>query len=157
MIAGMCMLDTTDGALMMALYTSKAFSRDVVAILYYSIVLTGITVFVSAFIGIIQVLSLAANVAEPEGRFWDGVDAIGEHYDIVGGCICGLFLLVGVGSIFVYKPWRKRMDKKVEERAAAREEAEGQGALLEGPASPLSLGSESPSIILPPAVPRAEV
>ncbi|KAM7193082.1 High-affinity nickel-transport domain containing protein [Naviculisporaceae sp. PSN 640] len=155
--AGMCMLDTTDGALMMALYTSKAFSRDVVAILYYSIVLTGITVFVSAFIGIIQVLSLAANVAEPEGRFWDGVDAIGEHYDIIGGCICGLFLLVGVGSILVYKPWRKRMDKKLEERAAARQEAEGQGALLQDPASPLSPGPESSSIMLPPAVPRAEV
>lgn len=143
----MCMLDTTDGALMMALYTSKAFSRDVVAILYYSIVLTGITVFVSAFIGVIQVLSLAANVAEPEGRFWDGVDAIGEHYDIIGGCICGVFLLVGVGSIFVYKPWRKRMDRKVEERAAAARE-EGQGGLLE----------ETPSVLTPsPPVPREEV
>ncbi|OAA53673.1 high affinity nickel transport protein nic1 [Cordyceps fumosorosea ARSEF 2679] len=70
--SGMCLLDTTDGALMMALYSSKAFSRDVVAILYYSIVLTGITVFVAAFIGIIQVLSLVQNVAEPEGSFWDG-------------------------------------------------------------------------------------
>ncbi|KAI7765329.1 hypothetical protein LZL87_009858 [Fusarium oxysporum] len=86
--AGMCMLDTTDGALMMALYTSKAFSRDVVAILYYSIVLTGITVVVSAFIGIVQVLSLIQNVADPQGRFWDGVSSIGDHFDIVGGSIC---------------------------------------------------------------------
>ncbi|KAM5515286.1 High-affinity nickel transport protein nic1 [Fusarium oxysporum f. sp. phaseoli] len=86
--AGMCMLDTTDGALMMALYTSKAFSRDVVAILYYSIVLTGITVVVSAFIGIVQVLSLIQNVADPQGRFWDGVSSVGDHFDIVGGSIC---------------------------------------------------------------------
>jgi high-affinity nickel-transport protein len=107
--AGMCLLDTTDGALMMALYTSKAFSRDVVAILYYSIVLTGITVFVSAFIGIVQILSLVQNVAEPEGRFWDGVSAIGDHFDIIGGSICGLFLVVGLGSILVYRPWRRRM------------------------------------------------
>lgn len=112
--AGMCLLDTTDGALMMALYTSKAFSRDAVAILYYSIVLTGITVFVSAFIGIIQVLSLVQNVVEPEGRFWDGVDAIGENYDIVGGCICGVFLLVGVGSILVYRPWRRRQARRAQ-------------------------------------------
>lgn len=97
---------------MMTLYTSKAFARDTVAILYYSIVLTGITVFVSAFIGIIQVLSLVQNVAEPEGRFWDGVEAIGDHFDIIGGSICGLFLLVGVGSIVVYRPWRKRMDQR---------------------------------------------
>ncbi|KAI8721359.1 Nickel/cobalt efflux system [Fusarium sp. LHS14.1] len=110
--AGMCLLDTTDGALMMALYTSKAFSRDVVAILYYSIVLTGITVFVSAFIGIIQVLSLIQNVAEPEGSFWDGVSAIGDHFDIIGGSICGVFLVVGLGSILVYRPWRRRVERR---------------------------------------------
>ncbi|KAK1756359.1 high-affinity nickel-transport protein-domain-containing protein [Echria macrotheca] len=114
--AGMCMLDTTDGALMMALYTSKAFSRDVIAILYYSIVLTGITIFVALFIGIIQVLSLVQNVAEPEGSFWDGVTAIGDHYDIIGGCICGLFLLAGLGSVAVYRPWRRRMDRRAAER-----------------------------------------
>ncbi|RTE78739.1 hypothetical protein BHE90_006776 [Fusarium euwallaceae] len=110
--AGMCLLDTTDGALMMALYTSKAFSRDVVAILYYSIVLTGITVFVSAFIGIIQVLSLIQNVADPEGGFWDGVSAIGDHFDIIGGSICGVFLVVGLGSILVYRPWRRRVERR---------------------------------------------
>ncbi|KAK0711973.1 high-affinity nickel-transport protein-domain-containing protein [Lasiosphaeris hirsuta] len=109
--AGMCLLDTTDGALMMALYTSKAFSRDVVAIMYYSIVLTGITVFVSAFIGIIQLLSLIQHVAEPEGRFWDGVGAIGDHFEVIGGSICGVFLLVGLGSVLVYRPWRRRVDR----------------------------------------------
>ncbi|KAH7208747.1 high-affinity nickel-transport protein-domain-containing protein [Fusarium oxysporum] len=112
--AGMCMLDTTDGALMMALYTSKAFSRDVVAILYYSIVLTGITVVVSAFIGIVQVLSLIQNVADPQGRFWDGVSSVGDHFDIVGGSICGVFLIVGLGSIFVYKPWRRHVERQQE-------------------------------------------
>ncbi|KAK1467587.1 Ni2+-Co2+ transporter transition metal uptake transporter [Colletotrichum cuscutae] len=132
-VAGMCMLDTTDGALMMALYTSKAFSRDRVAILYYSIVLTGITVFVSAFIGIIQVLSLIANVAEPEGSFWDGVDAIGEHFDIIGGSICGLFVVVGLGSVVVYRPWRKSIDKKNQERAVLVSEEERGLGTGEGP------------------------
>lgn len=121
----MCLLDTTDGALMMSLYTSKAFSRDKVAILYYSIVLTGITVVVSAFIGIIQVLSLVANVAEPEGSFWDGLDAIGEHFDIIGGSICGVFLLVGLGSILVYKPWRQRMERKRAERLPSADADDG--------------------------------
>ena len=130
----MCLLDTTDGALMMALYTNKAFSRDVVAILYYSIVLTGITVFVSAFIGIIQLLSLVQNVAEPEGGFWDGVSAIGHHFDIIGGSICGLFVVVGLGSVLVYRPWRKRMDRRVVE------EPEGQ---LSGESEPPSDGEPS--------------
>ena len=108
----MCLLDTTDGALMMALYSSKAFARDTVAILYYSIVLTGITVVVSAFIGIVQVFSLAQNIAEPEGSFWDGVEAIGEHFDIIGGSICGLFVVAGVASVLAYRPWRRRMERR---------------------------------------------
>jgi high-affinity nickel-transport protein len=114
--AGMCLLDTTDGALMLALYTSKAFSRDPVAILYYSAVLTAITVVVSAFIGVVQVLSLIQNVAEPDGPFWDGVEAIGDYFDVIGGCICGIFLLVGLGSIAVYGPWRRRMERRSREQ-----------------------------------------
>lgn len=134
----MCLLDTTDGALMMALYTSKAFSRDIVAILYYSIVLTGITVFVSAFIGIVQVLSLAQNVAEPEGSFWDGVAAIGDNFDIIGGSICGVFVVVGLGSIVVYRPWRRRMDRKVQALASSAEDGHSEP---EGAETPLSQGA----------------
>jgi high-affinity nickel-transport protein len=121
---------------MMALYTSKAFSRDTVAILYYSIVLTGITVFVAAFIGIIQILSLVQNVAEPEGSFWDGVSAIGDHYDIIGGSICGLFLLVGLGSVLVYKPWRRRMDRKAARSAEASQLPNPDALLADAPRGP---------------------
>jgi high-affinity nickel-transport protein len=97
---------------MMALYTSKAFARDTVAILYYSVVLTGITIFVSAFIGIVQLLSLVVNVAEPEGAFWDGVRTIGDNFEIIGGSICGVFLFAGIGSVLVYKPWRQRVERR---------------------------------------------
>ncbi|OAA56240.1 nickel transporter [Niveomyces insectorum RCEF 264] len=132
--AGMCLVDTSDGALMMALYTSKTFARDTVAILYYSIVLTGITIVVAAFIGVIQVLTLVDNVAYPTGSFWDGVGMIGDNFDIVGGCICGVFVLTGVGAVLVYRPWRRRMDRALSARAlqrraqaAAQEGEEGQG------------------------------
>lgn len=121
----MCLVDTTDGGLMLSLYTSKVFSRDPVAILYYQIVLTGITVTVSAFIGIIQVLSLVQNAADPQGRFWDGVGAIGDHFDIIGGCICGLFLVVGLGSVIAYRPWRRYLDRRDAARAEARAAAAG--------------------------------
>jgi high-affinity nickel-transport protein len=82
--AGMCLLDTTDGALMMSLYTSTELARDPIAICYYSIVLTVITVIVAATIGTVQFLNLILNVAEPHGRFWDGVERLGEAWDIVG-------------------------------------------------------------------------
>ena len=67
---GMCLLDTIDGALMMALYTSASFAKDPVAILYYSMVLTVITVVVAIVIGVIQLLTLILNTAEPSGKFW---------------------------------------------------------------------------------------
>ncbi len=123
-LAGMCMIDTTDGALMMALYTSKAFSRDTVAILYYSIVLTGITIVVALFIGIVQVLTLVSNVASPTGRFWDGVGAIGDNYDIVGGTVCGVFVVAGISSVLLYRPWRRHMDRRLAARAARAARAE---------------------------------
>lgn len=69
---GMCLLDTVDGALMMALYTSTSFAKDPIAILYYSIVLTVITVLVAIIIGVIQLLTLILNIAAPSGSFWVG-------------------------------------------------------------------------------------
>ena len=87
----MCLVDTIDGALMMALYTSTSLAKDQIAILYYSIVLTFITVVVAMVIGFIQVLNLILNVAEPTGRFWDGVQNAGDNYELIGkflpGCI----------------------------------------------------------------------
>lgn len=80
----MCLLDTIDGALMMALYTSTAFAKDQIAILYYSIVLTVITVVVAMVIGVIQLLTLILNFAEPSGRFWQGVEVAGANFDIIG-------------------------------------------------------------------------
>lgn len=80
----MCLVDTTDGALMMTLYTSTSLAKDKIAVLYYSIVLTVITIVVAIVIGSIQVFSLILHVAKPSGKFWDGVAAAGDHYDIIG-------------------------------------------------------------------------
>jgi len=108
---GMCLLDTIDGALMMALYTSTALAKDQIAILYYSIMLTIITVVVAMVVGFIQMLSLIFNVAQPSGKFWDGVAVAGDHYDIIGGAICCSFVVFGGLSVLIYKPWRRRVDK----------------------------------------------
>ncbi|PLN82424.1 high-affinity nickel-transport protein-domain-containing protein [Aspergillus taichungensis] len=133
--AGMCLLDTTDGALMLSLYVQPAANflpakrdsiesspetlsdeenevpvqnhRDPIAFLYYSIVLTCLTVVVAIVIGIIQLLTLVLNVAEPTGRFWDGVQTAGDYYDAIGGGICGCFIIFGGLSVVVYKPWKR--------------------------------------------------
>ena len=90
---------------MMTLYTSTSLARDIVAILYYSIVLSAITVVVAICIGTIQLLSLISNFSE--GKFWDGVDVVGDHYDIIGAAICGAFIVFGALSVIVYGPWRR--------------------------------------------------
>lgn len=113
-IAGMCLIDTTDGALMLTLYTSTSLARDTVAILYYSIVLTAITVMVAICIGTIQLLSLIAGVAHPSGKFWDGVNNVGNSFDIVGGAICGSFVFFGILSVILYRPWRQRVDRRLQ-------------------------------------------
>lgn len=105
----MCLLDTTDGALMMTLYTSTSLARDTIAILYYSIVLSAITVMVAITIGTIQLLSLVANYSS--GPFWDGVNNAEDHFDIVGGAICGAFVVFGAASVVLYKHWRRRVER----------------------------------------------
>ncbi|KAI9038015.1 HoxN/HupN/NixA family nickel/cobalt transporter [Aspergillus affinis] len=159
--AGMCLLDTTDGALMLSLYIQPAANflppkresvssplleesdahsdteqpeevesqnhRDPIAFLYYSIVLTTLTVIVAIVIGIIQLLTLVLNVAEPTGRFWDGVQTAGDYYDAIGGGICGCFLIFGTLSVFAYKPWRRWIARRHGKTFVEDEEGHGHG------------------------------
>ena len=82
--AGMALLDTLDGALMLILYTSSQYASDPLAILYYSLILTAVTVLVALVIGVLQLLALVLNVASPTGKFWEGVAVAGDHYDVIG-------------------------------------------------------------------------
>ncbi|KAL2813977.1 hypothetical protein BJX63DRAFT_420979 [Aspergillus granulosus] len=186
--AGMCLLDTTDGALMLALYVQPAANflpakhattspttsesplidsnepiapsqnhRDPVAFLYYSIVLTTLTVIVAIIIGVIQLLTLILNVAEPTGRFWDGVQTAGDYYDIIGGGICGAFLVFGTLSVFVYKPWRRWISKRHGKGAVREADEEGADTPLndgarhdpDPEAGGLTLSSYPPIFVLP--------
>ncbi|KAF1811217.1 NicO-domain-containing protein [Eremomyces bilateralis CBS 781.70] len=132
--AGMCLLDTTDGALMMSLYTMTSLARDKIAILYYSIVLTVITVIVAVVIGVIQLLSLLRNaLGEPEGHFWDGVESAGDHYDVIGGSICASFVVFGLLSMVVYGPWRRRVDRIRDRRQTAVLETDAEEVQADDP------------------------
>lgn len=123
--AGMCLLDTLDGAAMMSLYTSTRLAGDRVAVCYYQVVLTGITVVVAVVIGVLQVLNMVVAVAEPSGRFWDGVEVVGEHYDIIGGAICASFVVFGGAAAVVYGPWRRRVDERRKRLVVEGPEEEG--------------------------------
>ena len=105
--------------------------KDPLIFLYYSIVLTVLTVICAIVIGIIQLLSLILNVAHPGGRFWDGVEKAGDNYDIIGGSICGSFIVAGIGSVLCYRPWMMWVDRKREALRREREEGEGQRGRVE--------------------------
>ena len=163
--AGMCLIDTIDGALMLSLYTAgigdaretgppsppsksehaqtvyerrcdeekheqsgRECSRaqphkpDALTLLYYNVVLTVLTVIVALVIGVIQIFGLVDSVASPSGQFWDGVRNVEDKFDIVGGAICGTFLIVGISSVALHKRWRKwvlHSDGEVENASAA--------------------------------------
>lgn len=91
--------------------------RSPLTFLYYSIVLTALTVLVALVIGVIQLLSLILNVAVSDetaknSLFWHGVEMAGEYYDVIGGAICGSFVVVGIVSVFCFKPFRRWVDQK---------------------------------------------
>ncbi|KIW93244.1 uncharacterized protein Z519_05849 [Cladophialophora bantiana CBS 173.52] len=91
--------------------------KDPLTFLYYSIVLTSLTVLCAIIIGMLQLLSLILNVASPTGPFWDGVAKAGDLYEVIGGAICGSFVVVGGISVLCFKPWRRWVDR---ERAQLR-------------------------------------
>ncbi|KAG9786669.1 High-affinity nickel transport protein nic1 [Exophiala dermatitidis] len=101
--------------------------KDPLTFLYYSIVLTTLTVICAIIIGVLQLLSLILNVASPTGKFWDGVETAGEYYEVIGGAICGSFIVFGGISVLCYKPWRRWVEN---ERKRLRAE-EDQGSELD--------------------------
>lgn len=152
--AGMCLLDTADGAAMMSLYSSARLASDAIAVLYYQCVLTSVTVVVAVVIGAIQLLTLVANVKPGlRGPFWDGVAVAGDHYDVIGGAICGSFVVFGALAVVCYRPWRRRVDRKRAALALERDdeleavdgEGGGQEAEYGEPVETQEGGSKAPS------------
>ncbi|EXJ54529.1 hypothetical protein A1O7_09869 [Cladophialophora yegresii CBS 114405] len=102
--------------------------KDPLTFLYYSIVLTSLTVVCAIVIGILQLLSLILNVASPTGPFWDGVAAAGDHYEVIGGAICGSFVVFGALSVLCYKRWRAWVEQERARLRAERGAARGDNA-----------------------------
>jgi high-affinity nickel-transport protein len=142
--AGMCLLDTTDGAAMMSLYSSARLASDSIAVLYYQSVLTAITVAVALAIGTLQLLTMILSIhPELDGPFWHGVEVAGDKYDIIGGSICGAFVVFGGLAFVCYRPWRRRVDRW---RMIHAPVVEGQGFADEGSEE---LGSREASAVSP--------
>lgn len=99
--AGMSLVDTTDGILMVGAY-EWAFVKPIRK-LYYNLTITAVSVVVAVAIGGIEALGLLGGQLGLEGPFWVGVGALNENFNTLGFVIVGLFILAWIGSVLIYR------------------------------------------------------
>ena len=99
--AGMSLIDTTDGVLMLGAY-NWAFIKPIRK-LYYNLTITLVSVVVAFLVGGIEALGLIGDKLGLSGWFWDGVGALNENFNNLGFIIIGVFIAAWVGSIIVYR------------------------------------------------------
>jgi high-affinity nickel-transport protein len=102
--AGMSLIDTTDNILMLAAY-GWAFVKPIRK-LYYNITITSVSVLVAFLVGGIEALGLIRERLHPGGVFWKWVEALNDHFGLLGYGIIAVFVLSWILSIAIFK-WRR--------------------------------------------------
>jgi nickel/cobalt transporter (NiCoT) family protein len=105
--AGMSLVDTTDGVLMLGAY-DWAFVRPIRK-LYYNLTITLVSVLVAVLIGGIETLGLIADQFNLKGGFWDLIGMLNDNFNNLGFVIIGVFILAWVVSFAIYR--LKRYDE----------------------------------------------
>ena len=99
--AGMTLVDTTDGALMMGAY-GWAFIKPVRK-LYYNIIVTLTSAAVAFLVGGVEALGLINDHFGFTGSFWSAVASLNSHFGMLGYAVIALFVLCWVVSVVVYR------------------------------------------------------
>jgi len=99
--AGMCLLDTTDGVLMLGCY-GWAFVKPVRK-LYYNLNITLVSVLVAVLVGTIEALSIIGPQLGFRGAPWDAVARMSDNFGAIGAGIVGIFVLSWCVSTAIYK------------------------------------------------------
>ncbi len=99
--AGMSLIDTTDGILMLGAY-NWAFIKPMRK-LYYNLTITFVSVVIAFFIGGVETLGLIGERLGLSGWFWDVISALNENFNGLGFAIIGLFIVAWIVSVVVYR------------------------------------------------------
>ncbi|MFC2969081.1 HoxN/HupN/NixA family nickel/cobalt transporter [Acidimangrovimonas pyrenivorans] len=99
--AGMSLVDTTDGILMLGAY-EWAFLRPVRK-LYYNLCITLVSVLVAMLIGGIEALGLLSDKLGLSGGFWDLIGGLNENFNDLGFVIIGVFIAAWTVSFLIYR------------------------------------------------------
>jgi high-affinity nickel-transport protein len=105
--AGMSLIDTTDGVLMLGAH-GWAFANPLRK-LYYNLTITAVSVVVAVAIGGIELMGLVADRFDLAGGFWQSVSTVGEHTEMLGCVIVAIFAISWLVSFVVY---RRRAESK---------------------------------------------
>ncbi|HEY2036781.1 MAG TPA: hypothetical protein VGG96_07190, partial [Steroidobacteraceae bacterium] len=99
--AGMSLVDTTDGILMLGAY-QWAFVKPVRK-LFYNMAITLVSVAVALGIGGIEALGLIEDHAHLSGTFWDAITVLNGNFNGLGFMIIGIFIAAWIISMLVYR------------------------------------------------------
>ena len=99
--AGMSLVDTTDGVLMVNAY-GWAFIKPIRK-LYYNLTITLVSIIVALLIGSVEALGLLGEKLGLAGGFWDFIGALNDHFGALGYLIVGIFIVSWLISVFVYR------------------------------------------------------
>lgn len=99
--SGMCLLDTTDGIVMLGAY-GWAFVKPVRK-LFYNMTITFVSFMIALLIGSIEALSVIASRLHLESGVFAAARALNEHANEVVYGVIGLMIASWLASILVYK------------------------------------------------------
>jgi high-affinity nickel-transport protein len=105
--AGMSLVDTTDGVMMLGAY-DWAFVKPMRK-LYYNMTITLVSVVVAVVIGGIEALGLISDQFGLTGGIWDGIGVLNDNFNNLGFAIIGVFIAAWVISFIIYKA--KKLDE----------------------------------------------
>ncbi len=99
--AGMSLVDTTDGILMLGAY-NWAFLKPIRK-LYYNLIITLVSVIIAVLIGGIEALGLLKDRFELTGSFWGHVGLLDGNFNMLGFIIIGIFVVAWSSSVLIYR------------------------------------------------------
>ena len=89
--AGMTLVDTTDGVLMLGAY-EWAFIRPIRKV-YYNMTITLVSVIVAVLIGGIEALGLLGDELSLKGPVWSLLDKLNDNFNTLGFVVIGVFVV----------------------------------------------------------------
>ena len=99
--AGMTLVDTTDGILMVGAY-GWAFIKPIRK-LYYNLTITFVSVVVALLVGGIEAAGVLKDQLNLNGGVWDFVGSLNANIGTLGFVIIAFFVLSWIGSAIIYR------------------------------------------------------